>query len=571
MNMSKKVTGSSGLALILATVLVLSGCSDKEAQVNNEPKAQETAAGTAGANAGTNAPAGQKDGKYDPPIEIVAAQLAESNWVYDSGDDINNNVWSRYFSDTLGIKVKLDWTAAKAEDYTNKLNVIIGSGDNLPDMFQVNSTQLQQLVEEGQLADLTEAFEQSAKPFTKELMNKDGGIGISSATFDGKLMALPNLAGTITNNDVLWLRSDWLKKLGLAEPATIGDLEAIADAFVNKDPDGNGKKDSYGLGIAQGPVMTGGDVADLGGWFAGFKAYPGMWVKGSDGKIVYGGIQPQVKEALLKLQELYKNGLIDKEWIVKDGGKLGEDIIGNKLGMWYGGNWNSLWPIDVSKNADLVNLKPYSIVSVDGSKPVVQAVNPTVNSYTVIRKGYEHPEAAVKLLNEFQEKMWGATSENAKFGANMNVTPVVSYFKYPLVQSWPTTKDIPDNLDAVEAALTSGDSSKLNSEQIEAFNAIEAFKKGDIAKGYGTMRQFDAFAIIKKDNLPNQLKSEFYGAPTPTMVTKKSSLDKLEQEVFTKIIMNKGSGEDFDKFVADWNSLGGEQITKEVNDWKASH
>jgi len=562
MKRNTKRLAKGSMVAMLSMVMLLTGCSGKGSNESASPQATGSVAATA--DTGQN-------GKYNPPIEITGAQLAESNWVYDAGDDINNNVWTRYFSDKLGISIKLDWNAAKAEDYTNKLNVIIGSGDKLPDMFQVNSTQLQQLVEDGQLADLTEAFSKNAAPFTQKLMNQDGGIGLSSATFDGKLMALPNLAGTITNNDVLWIRSDWMSKLGLSEPKTIADVMAIADAFVNKDPDGNNQKDTQGLGLAQGPTSKGGDVADLGGWFAGFQAYPGMWVKDSAGKIVYGGVQPQVKDALLKLQELYKKGLIDKEWIVKDGGKLGEDIINNRLGMWYGGNWNSLWPVDVSKNADLVNLKPYSIVSVDGKAPVVQAVDPTVNAYTVVRKGYEHPEAIVKLMNEFQEKMWGATSDNAKFGANMNVSPVISYFKYPLVQSWPMTKDIPDNLDAVNAALSAGDSSKLNSEQLEAFRTIQAFKAGDITKGYGTMRQFDAFAIIKKDNMENQLKSEFYGAPTATMVTKKASLDKLEQEVYTKIIMNKAAGSDFDKFVSDWNALGGEQITKEVNDWKAMH
>ena len=37
-------------------------------------------------------------------------------------------------------------------------------------------------------------------------------------------------------------------------------------------------------------------------------------------------------------------------------------------------------------------------------------------------------------------------------------------------------------------------------------------------------------------------------------------------ESFTKIVLG-GSLDDFDKFVTSWKTLGGDQITKEVNEW----
>lgn len=61
----------------------------------------------------------------------------------------------------------------------------------------------------------------------------------------------------------------------------------------------------------------------------------------------------------------------------------------------------------------------------------------------------------------------------------------------------------------------------------------------------------------------------FTGAPTATMIAKKSVLDQKEQELYTKIITGKAPIEDFDKFVTEWNSLGGGQMTQEVNDWYA--
>ncbi|NLV68577.1 MAG: hypothetical protein GXY14_12980, partial [Spirochaetes bacterium] len=62
------------------------------------------------------------------------------------------------------------------------------------------------------------------------------------------------------------------------------------------------------------------------------------------------------------------------------------------------------------------------------------------------------------------------------------------------------------------------------------------------------------------------LYDQFYGSLTPTMIEKKASLESMEDEVFAKIIMGQDINS-FDKFVEDWKSLGGNEITKEVNAW----
>ena len=43
----------------------------------------------------------------------------------------------------------------------------------------------------------------------------------------------------------------------------------------------------------------------------------------------------------------------------------------------------------------------------------------------------------------------------------------------------------------------------------------------------------------------------------------------MQNEIFVKIILGAPIVE-FDKLVEDWNKLGGEQMTKEVNDYYAS-
>lgn len=66
------------------------------------------------------------------------------------------------------------------------------------------------------------------------------------------------------------------------------------------------------------------------------------------------------------------------------------------------------------------------------------------------------------------------------------------------------------------------------------------------------------------------MREEFVGAPTPTMVEKQASLKTMELEMFVRIIMGDASIDEFDKFVENWNALGGAEMTEEVNEWYQS-
>ena len=64
--------------------------------------------------------------------------------------------------------------------------------------------------------------------------------------------------------------------------------------------------------------------------------------------------------------------------------------------------------------------------------------------------------------------------------------------------------------------------------------------------------------------------NQFYGTPTPTMAEKLPTLQTMESEMITKIIMGDPI-ELFDKFVEDWYNLGGTAIVDEVNQWSAEN
>src|SRR5690606_25371379 len=85
-------------------------------------------------------------------------------------------------------------------------------------------------------------------------------------------------------------------------------------------------------------------------FFNMYGAQPSIWVKGADGALAYGSIQPENKNALAKLAELYKDGQIDPEFASKDGGKIAEALTSGKLGMYFGAMWTPLYPLQDGKN-----------------------------------------------------------------------------------------------------------------------------------------------------------------------------------------------------------------------------
>ncbi|MCD9025520.1 hypothetical protein [Cohnella silvisoli] len=64
--------------------------------------------------------------------------------------------------------------------------------------------------------------------------------------------------------------------------------------------------------------------------------------------------------------------------------------------------------------------------------------------------------------------------------------------------------------------------------------------------------------------------NKFVGRYTPTMNLKWTLLKKLEKETMLKIVYGNLPVEAFDDFIRQWNERGGEDITREVNEWDQS-
>jgi len=290
---------------ILATVVLavaIAGCGGNNAGETNkgtEQKASATASGSASPSA---------------PIQIEAAQIS---WGTNLPAD---DFVKKALDEKLGISLKMTLLADQ-NDYENQINVRAAS-NNLPDVFMVTGKpQLQKLVEAGSLLDLTSYIDKmpAYKSFTGEDVLKKG-------TIDGKQYTLPKAGGAMAYT--YWIRKDWLDNLKLSAPTTVDELFEVAKAFTEQDPDGNGKKDTFGI--------TGNNFETFEPIFGAYGVttisdISQFYVR--DGKVVNTFYQPEFRDALKTIKKFLDAGVVDPEVVSNKGSMAKDKAFQGKAGI----------------------------------------------------------------------------------------------------------------------------------------------------------------------------------------------------------------------------------------------
>lgn len=554
-----KATMNKAMIAMMAMLLVfMAACSNSNSNSNS---------GTEAPTASSESTGEEKPvvidplGKYDTPITISTVRAIDPNTKYRDGESLDNNIWTKKFQEQLGIAIKNEWSV-NADQYVSKLNVSIASSD-LPDFMALPPTQFVQLVENDMLMDITDLVDTYASPLLKEIMQSDGGLSLETAKINGRLMGIPTLSSVVDSAQILYIRTDWLKKLGLDEPETMDDLIHIIEMFSTGDPDENGQQDTVGMLVSK-EIWYG--YPRIMGFFNGYHAYPNIWIKDADGQLAYGGIQPEMKTALGKLQELYKAGYIDQEFGVKDTQKVEETVAAGKVGVIYGAMWAPLTAMQAHKTNDpSAEWKAFPVLSAD-DKPAYSQTGAAGGyaSFTGISKDMKNPEAVIKMLNLYVESNWGEQNDPA---LSSEEAVSLGFHKYPPVTMTIANKNLTQH-QVVSKALQSKDTTGMNAEQKSTYEQVIKNLEGDIST-WGQNRVFgeqSSYSVINEYVNNNLLMTDaMYLAPTPSMVQKKSTLDKMSDEMITRIILG-ASLDEFDKFVSDWRKLGGDEITKEIND-----
>lgn len=436
-----------GLASLLLFMSMLTGCgtqntvNDQKKIATEQTKSTSEESSNNSSEESTDAQDENTDplGKYEEPIEITAVigHNAPEDPSTPPGTTPENHTWVKLCEDVLNIKLKFKWTVP-LDQYDQKFMLAVSSND-LPDIMQVEPNIYQMFKENEVVADISGAYEKYASPALKETVEADGGKALESCRRGGELLALPAYADVNQFLQLLWIRTDWMKNVNMQPPKTIDELELLMEAFVKQDPDKNNKDDTYGLAINKEVISWG---CDLRGFFNGFNAYPNAyqfstWIGKGDGNLVAADIQPEMKDALARLQSMYNKDLIDKEFAIKDINKVCEDLVAGKIGMVYGEWWFSAWPLNLTMDNDpKAEWACYELPTLDGGAANYSTDKLSISTYKVVNKQCKNPEAAIKMMNlylDLSEEKYGDLIKPEK-GFVYNWVPLRPY--YPMLNEW---------------------------------------------------------------------------------------------------------------------------------------
>lgn len=515
-------------------------------------------------------------GKYEEPVTVRLVVPTNAATTFPEGDSYSNNVWTRAWLEELGIKAEIMWEAVDADGgYQTKLDMAIVSND-LPDLIKfTNYSQFDKLQAEGKLEDLTQVYEDYAYPRFKTNIESDGGIVMSWGKVGDKLYGLPQGGIAYQPARMLWVRHDWFVESGKPEPKTIEDFIDLAKAFKDADPDNR-------FGMPFFKKVIGDGMCDITAVANAYGAYPRNWIAKEDGTVVYGTIQPEMLKAIKAYADLYAEGYIDPAFTSLDGGKVGEQLTTNKIGVIPGAFWLPSWPLNSLYETDQVDWDAYPVLpseELDG--PVkVQTEEPNGKLISV-RAGYSNPEVLIKLLNFTVAKIDDPErQETVKFHSDPDAEVQYGYHMFnPIYIMWGDPMTNFNTQINVGKAFDNNDTSYLVTPHdwtqyqnllpyFEHEKAGEKISGGEWASYKFWIGPNSAFGVLNKYFADDSyFVSALTGYQTPTMVEEWGNLVTLEDQYVTEIIAGARPLEDFEEFVATWNALGGAKITEEVNEW----
>ena len=339
---------------------------------------------------------------------------------FEPGDTIADNAWLDLIKSELGYDVVIDY-ALPTSQYETKTNTVVAAG-SISDILKININQFSMLNKAGMICDnLAEVFDKYASDGLKVALGWDETLKENSENFkkwvvDGKLTAIPKSTTIYSNCWVLYIRKDWLDIIKEDVPQTLEDIEVILRKF---------KENGLGKGLALNDEILYTNAGSPNFVFNAYGAYPSMFVE-KDGKIDFGFLQSECKDALKRLRSWYQQGLIYSYFDTTKPDAIGQKVASGDIGMIYGDMSIPLWKLGscmtTIEGSEFVCVPA---VSLDGSTPTYVGIPSTGSEGYVVSKEFGHPECLVKMLNIYYEQMYGETGDFDRFSEFYEAFPCV--------------------------------------------------------------------------------------------------------------------------------------------------
>jgi putative aldouronate transport system substrate-binding protein len=274
-------------------------------------------------------------GTAEPSVPPATATI-EITKVFYFGDASDNPDLKKEFTEEFGRKygVRLIVNTAPRNSYMEKINLMVTSGELKGLVLLFTPDDVLKMKSDGTILPLDyylrdNAVWKSMPEYFRE-----------SHRFDGQIWGLPS-GWTDADPFARSYRKDWADRLGIAKPETMAQLYEMARAFTLDDPDGNGRRDTFGM-VSSGTW----NLQDL------FQTFDARLNNTGDASIVWDPnenawvdsmLKPEMIDALKMLSRLYREGILDPETFTNTGQIMREKIWSGRYGSTF--HWLT-WGLD---------------------------------------------------------------------------------------------------------------------------------------------------------------------------------------------------------------------------------
>ncbi|MFD0960183.1 extracellular solute-binding protein [Paenibacillus chungangensis] len=483
-----------------------------------------------GCSGNTNSPStGQADGsstdgKQDPSkkeaskpkLSIYVPSNVEE---FPAGTDLNQNEIVDYIENQTGFDV--EWEMQPKENVEQKINIMMASGDT-PDLIITGSKDIYaNLAQQGLLTPLDEVLQQ----FGPRIMETVPDETWQAVTYNGSIHAIAVPQNQRATSGML-VRTDVLEELGLAIPKTLEEYTTALRTIKEKKPEMIPMLGGAADGNAFGNISS----------FSGAFGLGAKYVVEGD-EVVHTYTQPYAKEFLTYMRGLYEEGILDREYPVNKLPNLQEKMVSGGAAMatmdWVNAKVITEAFLEKNPNAKMELIHP----PVGANGQFGYQKNTPVRVYMLIPKASAKAKEAVQFINNYMAE---------------DVLNVVSYGwegnHYNVENDVVVATEAAENIRyRIYYQLWDSEKNFLNRVTLKGF-----------APFYFPIMDYSTYTEITN-----------FAPPIEEVVENTQTLTDLTNEYYIKIITGALPLEAFDEYVDKWNSLGGAESLKAINEWYA--
>ena len=517
-----------------------------------------SAAACSGGNGGDSASSGEEQTNFS----IFAGISALS-------PDNSEKPLVQQMNEAMGVTI--EWNCVSGDTLTEKKNLILNAGSDLPDALMAASLTDNELLTyggNGLLIPLEDYINEETMPNLMKIVEKRPEMLATCTMPDGHIYGLPGISemgfqysdgntyyiGAIPQFTAI--NTDWLEAVDMEMPTTVDELHDVLVAFKENDVNGNGDPtDEIPLSFIF-PEKNGSWCAGIGTLLAPFGCtdYQADHRAIEDGKVYYQAATEEYKNAIAYYHEWFEEGLIDIEIFSQDSSQYiakgnGEDP---RLGVFV---WWEIPEVVGEERAESYEYLPI-LEGPDGTYGVnLNEMGTTSHNSFAVTNACKNPELLLKWVDQMYDPI---NSMQAIYG--------------PIGVYWDEEPD--ENGCYSMRELKEGETAGELKSKSELLGPTE-----QLAEDYGTYYYMEDRAQERLNDLNDFWfqyvdSTEYYPSVTNTaeeievINDKLSDIKALTEEKVAHWLRDGGIEEEWDQYLQDLDNMG---LSEVVAAWQAAY